>query len=391
MTIPSSDRHSPLRVLLVSPLPPPSGGIGRWAELFLCWAAGKPEVVVQTVDISPRWRAVEDLKLWKRVMGGVLQGVRDAWRTSIRLILFRPQVIHVCTSGQLRGPWDSIVLSMAAVLGVRSVYHIHMGRLPEIMAKRRWEWWGLRWGLKLADMVMILDKGSEAALKRYIPAGRVVRFPNAIALQPTDSSSAVAEPQSVLYAGHLIPSKGMNELMLVWRKLRPQGWSLRLAGIGSAAYRKELLEVVGTESRVEFLGDLTPDAVWRRMKAAEIFVLPSYTEGFPNVILEAMAAGMAVISTRVGAIAEILDADEDEPCGIVVPPRDTGAFADRLSELMRNPPLRAELGHRARAKLEKSYAADVVFARLLALWGGVSKGGNCTDKDEQSAQTELLQ
>jgi hypothetical protein len=68
-----------LRVLLVSPLPPPSSGIGRWAVLLLGWLATKPGLTMRVVDISPRWRAVEDMKLWKRVVGGVLQPRRDAW------------------------------------------------------------------------------------------------------------------------------------------------------------------------------------------------------------------------------------------------------------------------------------------------------------------------
>jgi glycosyltransferase involved in cell wall biosynthesis len=135
---------------------------------------------------------------------------------------------------------------------------------------------------------------------------------------------------NVLYLGHMVPTKGMKESMEAWQQLRPQGWRLRLAGQGSAAYQKELPGIVGPDAGVEFLGDLPPEMAWRCMQAADLFVLPTYTEGFPNVILEAMAAGKAIISTRVGAIPEMLAVDENESCGLVIAPRDAGALVAAL-------------------------------------------------------------
>jgi len=359
---------SPLRVLLVSPLPPPSGGIGRWTVLLLGWLQSKPGVAVRTVDTSPRWRAVEDMKLWKRVVGGILQGLRDGWRASLQLARFRPHVVHLNTSAQLRGPWDTVMLAVATMLGVRSIYHLRMGRLPQILARKRWEWWGLWGALRLADQVVVLDQESEEALKRVLPAKRVVRLPNAIAPPSPGVGHAGAEGPSVLYLGHVIPTKGMKELMEAWRELRPRGWRLQLAGLGSTTYQEALRQVVGPDAGVAFLGDLPPEAAWRCMQAAEVFVLPTYTEGFPNVILEAMAAGKAILSTRVGAVPEMLDADRDEPCGLVVKPRDVAALAAALRQLLSDPQLRETLGRRAQAKLARSYTTDVVFDRLLRLW-----------------------
>lgn len=358
----------PLRVLLISPLPPPSGGIGRWAVLLLDWVARHPNVAVRSVNISPHWRAVEDMKLWKRVLGGGMQGLRDAWRILIQFIAFRPDVLHLNTSAQLRGPWDTAILAMAALGRVRSVYHLRMGRLPEIMSRNGWEWWGLRGALQLADQVVVLDLASQNALKHLLPAGRVVRLPNAIPLPPVESGHEPPTPPTVLYLGHVIPTKGMRELMAAWREIRPHGWRLRLAGQGGVAYQNQLLDIVGPEAMVEFLGDLLPDAAWREMQAAEVFVLPTYTEGFPNVILEAMAAGKAIVSTRVGAIAEMLDADGESPSGLVIQPRDAGSLANALRQLLSDAELRETLGARARGKVTRCYSTDVVFRRLLDLW-----------------------
>lgn len=364
---------SSLRVLLVSPLPPPSGGIGRWAVLLLDWMAARPDVSVRTVDISPRWRAPEDMKLWKRVVGGGLQGLRDAWRTLLQLVVFRPHVIHINTSASLRGLWDTLLLAVAAIVRVRSVYHIHMGRLPEVIAQKNWEWLALRWALNLADLVVVLDKGSEEAVRSCLPAERVVRLPNAFAVQPMDNGLTLPERSTVLYLGHVIPTKGMKELMEAWRELRPQGWRLRLAGQGSMAYQKELLGIVGAEAGVEFLGDLPQAEAWRCMQAADIFVLPTYTEGFPYVILEAMAAGKPIISTRVGAVPEMLDGDSDDPCGLVIEPRDAEALVVALRDLIAAPQRRETLGRRAQAKLVQAYTTDSVFGRLLGFWQNTAR------------------
>lgn len=377
MGTPPHNNGSPLRVLLVSPFPPPSGGIGRWAVLLMDWLQHKPGIIVRSIDISPRWRAVEDLRLCKRILGGGLQGVRDAWRCLFSIFMFRPHVIHVNTSAALRGPWDTIVLATASLLGVRSVYHVHMGRLPEILLGRGWEWWGIRWALRFAGRVVVLDRDSEQALQSILPVGRVVRLPNAIALPPRAELSLQSKrsARSVLYLGHIIPSKGINELIAAWQVLRPAGWLLRLAGLGSQAYRQELLGIVGQDAGVEFIEDLSSEQAWIRMQEADIFVLPSYTEGFPNVLLEAMAAGKAIISTRVGAVAEMLDAELTEPCGLVIEPRHAQALVDPLRLLMSDHALRETLGRRAQAKLARCYTTDTVFERLLGYWSGSDKRG----------------
>ncbi len=362
------NRRHPLRVLLVSPKPPPTSGIGRWTILLLKWLEGQADVSIRCVDTTVNWRAVDDLHIWKRLLGGGLQGIRNAWQCLAQIMVFRPHVMHLCTSAELRGPWDTVMLALATLLRIRSVYHIHMGRMPEVIKNKGWEWWGLRWALRLADRVVVLDVTSEHALQGFLPAGRVVRLPNAICLQAQGAGPSKLGRASMLYLGYIVPTKGLRELMEAWRELRPPGWHLRLAGPGGADYHHELQNIVGPEAGVEFLGDLPHDQAWAQMLAADVFVLPTYTEGFPYVILEAMAAGKAIVSTRVGAIPEMLDMDTEQPCGIVIEPRDVGALVEALRQVMADSDLRHTLGERARRKVERCYTEDVVFRGLLELW-----------------------
>ena len=365
-----------LRVLLVSTLPPPNGGIERWTVLLLRWLQSKPGQIVRTVDTSTRyWRPVWNMSLWRRLAACALQGPWDAGRVGLKILIFRPHVLHLNTSAQLRGPWDTAVLGLAKLARVRTVYHIHMGRLPAVMARKGWEWWGLRWAIKLADRVLVLDTQSETAVRAFVPSERVSRLPNAIETSQTQINCQAPTERSVLYLGHVIPTKGLKELLLAWREAAQKDWKLRIAGPCSHSYRKELQVIVGSKVRTEFMGDLSPDAAWECMQAADIFVLPTWTEGFPNVILEAMAAGKAIISTAVGAIPEILDANSDRPCGLVLEPRDPAVLADALRIVLTNAELRDTLGRRALAKVRRLYTTDTVFSKLVDLWNDIAGTG----------------
>ena len=116
--------------------------------------------------------------------------------------------------------------------------------------------------------------------------------------------------------------------------------------------------------RLEFLPEQPHDEALRLLAASEVFVLPSYTEGFPNSVMEAMATGLAVVATDVGAVPEMLS----EGCGLLVPPRDVVALRDALARVTADDALRAELGRRAREKARAEYAMGIAFKRLVDVW-----------------------
>ena len=107
----------------------------------------------------------------------------------------------------------------------------------------------------------------------------------------------------------------------------------------------------------------------RLMAAADVFVLPSHTEGFPNVVVEAMAFGKPIVATSVGAIPEMLAGN----CGLVVPPHDAVALGDALRDLCGNSSLRTELGVRAQAKARSEYSMERVMEQLMAVWRNAAR------------------
>lgn len=112
------------------------------------------------------------------------------------------------------------------------------------------------------------------------------------------------------------------------------------------------------------MGEKPHDEAMELINRAEIFVLPSYTEGFPYVIMEAMALKKAIAATNVGAIPEMLS----ENSGIVFEPRNEEALSATLAELIENPQKRAELSQNAQSRLNENYTIEKVTAMLEKIW-----------------------
>jgi glycosyltransferase involved in cell wall biosynthesis len=362
-------RREAFRVVLLAPLPPPWGGISRWTTLLREWG-GRHGVVLDIVSTTPRWREGHDLRTLKRLTTGVAQGMRELGAFTIRVIFHRPAVIHLTTTGGMAVVRDLSVLLLSRALKIPVVYHFRMGRLSAIIARNGWEWRLLGAAMGLASLIVVVDPASADALRPCKPGKKVHFLPNAVDLgrlssRPPDSAGVC---RRVIYLGWILPTKGISELADAWNRAGRNGWELVLAGPGPKAYRQGVIGRLGQPSRFRILGEVSPPEAWALIREADIVVLPSYTEGFPNVILEAMAAEKAIIATPAGAIPEMLDFDGPEPCGLRIPPRSPAAIAEALNKLMDDAPLRRILGRRARIKVKTAYDVSEVFPRLLALW-----------------------
>ena len=134
----------PTVVLLVAPLPPPRGGIGTWTESLLAWAAGREDVAIDLVDTAPRWRPVHDLRRSRRMVKGAGQAWRDIRSVTRSIARRRPDVLHLATSGGLALARDACLLLFARLRGIRSLYHLHLGWLPDTVAGGGFERAGFR-------------------------------------------------------------------------------------------------------------------------------------------------------------------------------------------------------------------------------------------------------
>lgn len=351
-----------IKVCLVSPLPPPLGGIGRWSMLLRQWAANNPQISIAQVDIAPRWRAIDDIANWTRVIGGGLQLLRDYGRfiAAVR----GADVIHLTTSGQLGVVRDLAICATAKLFKIPVVYHLHFGRVPHIAFANTCEWRLLLRIMKLANVILPLDETTASVLREHLPSKLVEITPNPInpANFPPPSLQRTGK-KTLLFMGWIIPSKGVEELLAAWNSLTHNAWELVIAGPGALSYQNDLVGRFMPQD-VHFAGEIPHDLALQLMADCDLFVLPSHTEAFPFVVLEAMALSKAIIATDVGAISEMFG----ENCGILVQSKDVKNLGAALKLLMDDDILRGQLGHRARERALANYTVDAVFNRLLTIW-----------------------
>jgi glycosyltransferase involved in cell wall biosynthesis len=107
------------------------------------------------------------------------------------------------------------------------------------------------------------------------------------------------------------------------------------------------------------------------MESADVFVLPSHSEGFPYVVLEAMSMSRPIVATRVGAIPQMLD-DGEGPAGELVPPQDVAALERAVERVLTDAALRGDLGRRARRIVERRFTIEAVRDKYLNLWRGTN-------------------
>lgn len=353
----------PPKVCLVAPLPPPYGGIGRWTEMITQYAQTTGKADIQLVNNNPRWKDPLDFRPWRRVLMGSMRALMLALQVVWRLAR-GCQVLHITSSGQFAIYRDIAMMRLARIFGVPILYHLRFGRIPDLAEADAPEWRRLTKALRLATTIIPIDQRTEAALRSHLPGLDLRRIPNCadVAALPAPATQP-GDPLTVLYLGWVIPAKGIEELLQAWTGLQASGWRLVIAGPYEAAFREQL-NLRYAPAGVEFTGPLEHGESMALMASADLFVLPSHTEGFPNVLAEAMALARPIVATAVGAIPEMLEGG----CGRVVPPQDAVALQAALGDLMADMGLRGRLGRAALDKLRSHYTLEAVFAELLNLW-----------------------
>ncbi len=145
-----------------------------------------------------------------------------------------------------------------------------------------------------------------------------------------------ADGRTIVYVGRLIEAKGLRELFAAFGALALQDPALELAIVGDGVMRDEVHRLAREsrlDGRVHLPGGLPPDQVAQWIGASDLLTLPSWSEGYPNVVVEALACGRPVVGTDVGGMREILRPDN----GVLVPARDAGALADGLRQALSHP------------------------------------------------------
>jgi glycosyltransferase involved in cell wall biosynthesis len=258
--------------------------------------------------------------------------------------------------------------------------------VPVVISSIRSEFFGGRareLTMRLTDRLATVTTTNSAmardslARRRVAPSHRLVVVPNGVDVAGFAATPAQRDETRAalgirgdeflwLAVGRLVPQKDVPNLLDAFAKHHAAHSRSRLAIAGDGALAEEMrahAAALGLADAVAFLGIRTD--VPQLMAAADAFVMSSAWEGLPNVVMEAMAAGLPVVSTRVGGVAELV---EDGVTGAVVAPRDAADLASAMNATAETPPDElAARGRRGRGKIARDWSTESAGDQWLAL------------------------
>lgn len=218
--------------------------------------------------------------------------------------------------------------------------------------------------IRLSHRVVTVSEAILASLRAAYPrhARKMSMVPNGVderfyALplsefppKPVPGTAGRAGELRCVTIGSLIPRKGVEQILDAMAGLEAGRVSLRVAGAGPEEQAlRERTRRLGLESCVEFIGPLPPDRIVELLRSADALLLASHSEGRPNVVLEAMAAGLPVIATDIDGVNELV---RDGETGWLFPDGDIPLFTRRLAELADDAGRRQAFGRAARESME---------------------------------------
>ena len=368
--------NRPIRILLVSPYSDKTvGGIGTWSKIVLDYSKGVDDCDVRFLNtvqgLPKRWSMNYRIA---HLIVGIIDSLFIIVRLFFNMIILHPDVVHYTSSAGSALNKDIVAIWIVKnIFHKKFVIHWHFGRVPEIFGNKNKEYALFLKVSKRSDVSIAIDDRSYKVLHNnniesvYIPNPIPITLQQEVESLDVKTLSSYRNSGEVLFVGHVVITKGIVELVractdcvLVKR--------LKIVGPFFDEQLKNRLQLLAKKrdngNWLELLGEKSREDVWEYYKSCSVFCLPSYSEGFPYVILEAMSFGCPVVATKVGAIPEMLS----DGCGELIEPKEVEKLKDSITNIMKNTSKAEKMGELAHNKVLDNYTIEHVFGKYVSVW-----------------------
>jgi glycosyltransferase involved in cell wall biosynthesis len=371
-TAPASGRrakavgHEPRRVVvMLGPSSATKGGISAVINLY------------RRAGLFDRWPIVH---LETHVDGSLGHKFRAAAMAYVRflalLALGRVALLHVHSASNASFWRKSLFILVAKAFRRPVIFHLHGGGFMGFVGRWSGSWRGryIRWVLRWVDEIVVLSGVWRRQLSAVVGERELRVVSNPVEAAPLIGIDASARsPHTALFVGRLDPDKGIFDIihcLPAVRAIVPQAKVL-FAGTGDSDGLTRAAAALGVSDAIELLGWVDDEEKRLAMAKASVYLLPSYIECMPMGLLEAMAAGMAVVASEVGGIPDLVVPEVD---GLLMRPKDREALTRALVRLFTDPDLCRRLGEAARRKIMRGYTTEQVLPRLEAIYQQLGAG-----------------
>jgi len=380
MNQPGLQENGKLRLLLLAPDKALSGGIAAWTQRL------KKHLDYDRIDL----RIIDTSKLYASLgsrMGiiGALYGCRNMLLNAFRLLralsTFKPDIVYfTCAPSIGYVVRDILYMHLLRFLRVPYVVHFRGGKTSYFFGHYPIVKAYICSALRRARAVIVLTRDVERMAKELLDGDAVIYIPNmiedSVAERIPQKDVRDERPLRLIHVAWLAIPKGTMDVIEALPMVRSP---VKCDMIGELAEEnrrifEQRIEENGIREIVSFAGVLKGRELEEKYLNADIFVLPTHSEGFPNAVLEAMVYGVPIIATDVGNIREMVDADGRAPAGVLlehVNPVVPEELARCIDMLCGDVELRRKLSINGRNRSRQEYVASKVVPQLEKLLFGV--------------------
>jgi len=349
-------------VMMIGPSINSKGGIATVLQYYIISS------IKERIGIDYYYTTTEDTRLNKVLY--YIKGLINILRN-----ISKYKVIHIHISSWWSFRRQVLIIFVGKILNKKIIIHVH-GSMFDVYYEEgnRIEKYIIRYAFNLAYRVIVLSKAWENKINKLCKLEKIQIIYNSIPVNKIIYECEVKRlnyPRIILFLGKLGKRKGVYDLIDAIKLIRPKSTEIRtlLCGDGEVEKVRKMVRKLGFEHRIDVRGWVSGRAREKVLNDAYLFVLPSYNEGLPMSMLEAMARGTPVVSTAVGGIPEVIENGVE---GFLVEPGDIKALAEAMERLLTDENLWISMSKAARKKVEDKFSSELTFNLLNALYRGLN-------------------
>lgn len=281
----------------------------------------------------------------------------------------RVSLVHIHTASYTSFYRESLFVMLSLATRRPVILHLHGGgfiRFYEENCGTVMKHY-VRFILNHVSRLVVLTGQWQLLLSRITTNPHIIPVVNPVGVDTKVVSNIGRYPATILFLGKLDPGKGVFDLIEAVKRLQDDYPEIQLLFGGNGDHERvsRYAKDLGVEKSIKLLGWVTGEEKHHLLAKATMYVLPSYNEGLPMSVLEALACGLPVISTRVGGIPEAV---QDGVEGYLINPGDIDALVDSMSKLLADAGLRNSMGKAAQDKVLSKFMPENVLPGLEVIY-----------------------
>ena len=345
-----------VRVLMVGPDVSVKGGIKTVIMQYLSWNKWD-KVIFSYVPVYV------EKNFWKKIIFFV-KGCLQIW---VRVLFGKTDIVHLHVAERGSFYRKSIIMFGCKLAGVKTILHHHGAEFIEFYdqargLKQKW----IQRTIGEADLNLVLGEYQKSQMKKRFSKAIFCIFPNTLEISNTISYRTDA--RVILFAGRMEYRKGIYDLLCAIAACNDkleEDVKVYLCGDGEVGRVRKVIKNFGLSERIVVKGWLDSEQIEELYNKSMMFVLPSYREGLPMALLEAMAHGLPCIAGKAGAIPEVIENGKN---GILVEPGNVDDIACSIRYLCENPVIRKNIGKSGYYTVKKKYRLEDGIKELQRIW-----------------------